>query len=364
VAFKPSGSGDTLYDWVQAWCVLVLAFLVAMIWVWFDRARQRDVTVHEIVRVMVRYVLASALLSYGLIKLLSTQFPPPSFDRLVESYGQSSPMGLLWTFMGVSRPYEVAAGLLETAGGLLLLFRRTTTLGAILTAGIMTNIVLMNFCYDVPVKLYSSHLLFCACWLLSPEVRRLADIFLFNRPTAPARLARAWPNRTLAHTALALKILLLGWLLYLHVVPAWQQGRKWSEDTPKPALYGLYEVVEFSRGDPTFLGSSQDQQAGRWRYVSFNQFNVMLVRRQDGRRESYMMKPEKYASAFTIETMARGGERMIWSLTYQRPSPDELVIEGVLRGKSLTLRGRRVDETKFSLLSRGFHWVNETPPNW
>jgi len=47
-------------------------------------------------------------------------------------------------------------------GGMLLLFRRTVTLGAIASAAALLNIVLLNFCYDVPVKLYSAHLLLMA----------------------------------------------------------------------------------------------------------------------------------------------------------------------------------------------------------
>ena len=89
VAWNPSGSGDTMFDWVRTWCLLVVAFAVALGWAWFDRARKGDVLVHEVMRVVVRYTLASALLTYGLIKILSTQFPPPSGDRLVEAFGHA-----------------------------------------------------------------------------------------------------------------------------------------------------------------------------------------------------------------------------------------------------------------------------------
>lgn len=47
----------------------------------------------------------------------------------------------------------------------------------------MTNVVALNFFYDVPVKLYSSHLLLMAVFLLLPDVQRLLGGLLFNRPT-------------------------------------------------------------------------------------------------------------------------------------------------------------------------------------
>jgi hypothetical protein len=41
-------------------------------------------------------------------------------------------MGILWTFMAASTGYTIFAGLAEAVAGLLLLFRRTSTLGALL----------------------------------------------------------------------------------------------------------------------------------------------------------------------------------------------------------------------------------------
>src|SRR4029079_8818976 len=102
-------------------------------------------------------------------------------ERLLEPYGESSPMGLLWTFMGYSLPYNgftVAAGVVRV---FLLFLRRTTTLGALIVSAVMVNVVMLNFCYDVPVKLFSSHLLVMAGILTIPDLRRLAGVLVFNR---------------------------------------------------------------------------------------------------------------------------------------------------------------------------------------
>ena len=47
----------------------------------------------------------------------------------------------------------------EVLGALLLLFRRTTALGAAVLAVVLVNVVMMNFCYDVPVKINGVHYL-------------------------------------------------------------------------------------------------------------------------------------------------------------------------------------------------------------
>ena len=65
-------------------------------------------------------------------------------------------MGALWWFMGASIPYIIFAGAAEVLGGLLLVLRRTAALGALVAFAVMVNVMMLNYCYDAPVKLYST----------------------------------------------------------------------------------------------------------------------------------------------------------------------------------------------------------------
>jgi len=87
---------------------------------------------------------------------------------MLEAIGDQSPMGLLWNFMGASAPYTIFGGLGELIGGLLLTNRRTALLGALISAAVMSQVVMLNFSYDVPVKIYSSELLLTARVLIAP----------------------------------------------------------------------------------------------------------------------------------------------------------------------------------------------------
>src|SRR5207249_466052 len=106
VSLAPSGSGDKLFDWVQVAAMLALALLGALVWVWFDRARRWDGWVDDLMRIATRYSLGSIMLSYGMAKILYQQMPSPGFYVLLETYGESSPMRLAWTFMGQSWAYS------------------------------------------------------------------------------------------------------------------------------------------------------------------------------------------------------------------------------------------------------------------
>lgn len=184
----PNGSGDTTYAYVSLLVYFVLAIAGAALWTLLDHRPSAHRVTHDLLRSYLRYVLAMTMLSYGLAKagFVTNQFPTPAEARLERTYGASSPMGLLWTFMGASRAYTIFAGLSEVLGGVLLLWRRTTVLGSLVAVAVMTNVVMLNFSYDVPVKQYSVHLVLMALFLLLPESRRLLDLLVLNRRVEPA----------------------------------------------------------------------------------------------------------------------------------------------------------------------------------
>ena len=157
--WQQDGGGDKTVHWLEMLCTVLLAALLAAVWTWIDRrARSPIATVpRRDAGSYVRYTLAAILLEYGLSKVIKTQFPAPPLARLEERYSDASPMGLLWTFMGYSPLYNLFSGAVECAAALLF-FRATTTLGALLSVAAMSNVLLLNLCYDVPVKLGAAHL--------------------------------------------------------------------------------------------------------------------------------------------------------------------------------------------------------------
>lgn len=186
---RPNGSGDTTYNYIQVFFFLITALVIAAIWSVADRKKRLDY--HRLFfwfLILLRYYLALMMISYGLAKVFKTQFPFPSPLRLTQPYGDSSPMGLLWTFMGYSTAYNVFTGLGEFVGGVLLFFRRTTMLGALIVIVVMSNVVALNFTYDVPVKLFSIHLLLMAFIILTPDLPRIIHFFLTRQPIGTREL--------------------------------------------------------------------------------------------------------------------------------------------------------------------------------
>jgi hypothetical protein len=99
-----NGSGDRTYDFLLVACLLLISLVIAVIWTLFDRKRLSYPTLYRWLNFYVRFSLGTTMIGYGAFKVISSQFPAPTLDRLMQTYGDSSPMGLLWTFMGASEP--------------------------------------------------------------------------------------------------------------------------------------------------------------------------------------------------------------------------------------------------------------------
>jgi uncharacterized membrane protein YphA (DoxX/SURF4 family) len=362
-----SGSGDTPYAYTKLFLFVVLAGVAAAVWSWVDRHRTQYVKAHDVLRTLVRYLLAMAMLGYGMSKVLWLQFGFPEPEQLLHPYGESSPMGLLWTFMGYSEGYNLFAGGAEVLGGVLLFFRRTTTLGALVLVGVMTNVVALNFFYDVPVKLYSSHLLLMAVFLVVPDARRLVGLLVLNRPTQPRALQRPFAlSRRMEWGLRGVKVLCVGWMVYGVVDARLEARRKWGADAPRPALHGLYQVESFTRDGqtlPPLLGDST-----RWRTLTVNRFNRVTLWRMDDTVERFNLEDDPEKKTVTLSPVAGfpglppvdGPPRV---LGYARPDPQHLVLQGTLEGSVVEVRLKRVDLSKFPLVHRGFHWIQEYPFN-
>ena len=131
------------------------------------------------------------MVSYGTAKAIPLQMPAPGLTRLLEPYGNFSPMGVLWYSIGASRPYEIFAGCAELLGGILLFVPRLALLGALVALAVSVQIFTLNMTYDVPVKLFSFHLILMSLVLIAPEVSRLLERARLQSPGGAVEAAAA-----------------------------------------------------------------------------------------------------------------------------------------------------------------------------
>ncbi len=366
----PGGSGDSTFSHVQLLMAFVVALAFAAIWSLIQRRPTDHAHLKDVLRSYVRYVLAFIMLSYGLAKLMSEggQFRPPGVDQLQKTWGDSSPMNVLWTFMGFSWYYTFFGGLGEVIGGALLLWRRTMVLGALVTFGVMLNVVMLNFCYDVPVKLYSFHLCFAAIFVLLPDAGRLANLLVWNRPVEPALLRPAWSTGPVHVLHLIGKVWLIALGFGLPVVmTGWAEVQRATGANAKSPLEGEFLVTDF-----TAAGDSADsgRAAIAWRSFYFVSFPagqpgesanaVCIVRLVDHDRlnaRATLAADSRKLSLRGIDDTPQG------ELDVKQVSPDQLELSGSAFGHDVRVKLERSNLDGYLLMRRGFRWINEQPFN-
>lgn len=138
-----------------------------------------------------RYLLGITMIPYGLTKIMRTQFliSPEAWKRPLE---QLSGISLTWAFLGHSPWFTVVLGLLEFIPALLLLFRRTTLLGAILMLPMTLNVLLINYAYNLwdSTKQMAIFLFVLNCLVLFYERERIAQLLrvMINRVGSSKRI--------------------------------------------------------------------------------------------------------------------------------------------------------------------------------
>jgi hypothetical protein len=358
VPVVPTGSGDTMMNYAGMVDTLLIALAITLVWSALDRRRGSYARLYDWLRVYVRYGLATILFGYGFAKVIQSQFPPPTPDRFIEPLGQLSPMGLLWTFMGYSPAYNLFTGLGEVLGALFTAIRRTATAGALLLIVVMSNVVILNFTYDVPVKLFSVNLLLMAVFIAAGDARRLVNLFVLNRD-APRRaerqlFANARANRFAAAAGLVLIIFVMG-RNYVGV----RSGHAQTMASVQSPFYGAYRVEELRRnGQPVPLLTSDSTQ---WSHVAFSLFNRFTVRLTTDSLIRYVAAVDTTKKELKLTSRFQPNIETVFA--YQFADAQQLVLAGHMGTDSLWVRLRRIDQRHMLLPSREFTWIQELPFN-
>jgi hypothetical protein len=353
-----SGSGDKTYDWVHAFTVLALSVLMTALWSALDRRREHYARLHQWVRLFARFALGSTMVSYGMVKAIPLQMPAPGLTRLLEPFGHFSPMGVLWYSIGASRPYEIFAGCAELAGGILLFIPQTAMLGALICLADSIQIFALNMTYDVPVKLFSFHLIVLSLLLLAPDARRLLNVLLLNRTAQPSPVVPLGRTIRARRIAVAAQVVFGLYLVGMNLSSGLDAWRQYGGGAPKSPLYGIWNIEHMVIDGQTRSPLTTDYD--RFRRVVFDRPQQAAFQRMNDTFALYGAKID--TSAKTV-TLTRGNPTIPFRFSYEQPSPDVLVLKGSIDGHTMQMEARLFDRNNFLLVTRGFHWVQEYPFN-
>jgi len=363
VIVPTNGSGDTSWAYNYHGVALILAVLATVIWSIIDARRPAYPRAEYWLRTLLRYSLAGAALVYGIAKLFALQMPFPSPSALATPLGDLLPMRFAWFFIGYSTPYQVFCGAMEAIAGVLLLSRRTVTLGLIVATAAFANVLLVNLAYDVPVKLYATQLFLTCVALLVWDARRLVRMLVLNRPVEGTTLYDPPPlARWQRIGGLVLKAGFVLLVITGTAVSAWQRSHAPVQKSV-PLAVGVYEVQRFVLRGDTIPATAADSV--RWHDLIIDDARGGSVGSHDARFwQRYGRGYFRYAADTTTRSLT------IWRSSVTQDSTFILRARYVLRDSthaqlwamlgadSLYVELARTSR-HFPLAERQFHWVSE-----
>jgi hypothetical protein len=341
------GSGDTALNFALCGSFLGVAVVGTLVWSVLDRKRPHYQTLYAWLRFLVRLNVGLGMLQYGFYKVFPIQMQPPNLAVLNEPLGNASPMTLLWTLLGLSPVYERVCGLAEVIGGVLILFRRTALTGAIISAFVMTNVVLYNFFFDVPVKLYAVHLLLMAMFVMLPDVTPLWDFLVMQKSAklrgvwVPPASRKSFRTATVIVEAVFLVCAIWSEYSYDH-----DRYAAYTASVRSSPLIGLWSLEPNSAVPMTIAGVP-------WTEISIDNLTRGMARSTDGMLWRMYLKDDE--AKHTLGMVSRGGEGAV-TYHWATPSPDQLVL--TTGGKTLSFH-KVATPAQYPLLTRGFHLVSE-----
>ncbi len=352
----PNYHGDAPADWVFLLIVVLISVVATVVWSVLDKDRPNYIWLHEWLRVGVRFALAGAMTVYGADKIFPLQFGPMSLSRLSATVGTLTPQEMLWLFMASSGYYTIMSGLGELTGAFLLIFPRLANLGALVVIGVMTNVFAMNVFYDVSVKIMAFHYLMMAVFLVTPDMRRLADVLVFNRAVQPALHPPLFRSRGMNRLAVAIQLLVGGLFLFLCINGTRQIWAKQVQDLKERSpLYGIWAASDFEvtkNGTPSSGENS-------WHRLIFDAPGSAQIESNSG--ESQTVEVGLDTGKQTLAFSGSPEPYLNASVHFERPEPTELVLDGTVGDGKVHAVFRRVDESKFPLTNTPIQWVR--PPH-
>ncbi|MEP7002806.1 MAG: DoxX family protein, partial [bacterium] len=292
-------------------------------------------------------------------KAIPMQMPILALARLVEPFGNFSPMGVLWYSVGAAPAYEVITGCAELTAGSLLFWPRTATLGALLALMDMAMVFILNMTYDVPVKLFSFHLVVLSIVIIAPNAKRLFELFVLHRSTAIRDEPTFGRVPATNRRAVVAQLVFAAYVLSVNVYQGVDGWTQFGAGASKSPLFGIWDITDMSidgQARPALL-SDRD----RFHRLIFQQPAFATIQQMDDSFKRYAAVIDTVKH--TLVLTATDSTKAKASLTYRRVTPQQLVIDGTMGGRIMHLDATVRELNSFLLKSRGFHWVQEQPFN-
>ncbi len=219
------------------------------------------------------YFLFYSISVYGLSQIRDVQMYL-SHATLHKEISEFKPSELLWTFFGYAPGYKLIVGWTLLIGSTTLCFRTTRLLGAIVMSVLLSNIVLLNYYFEVSLLNQSSVFLIACLWIIADQAPRLWSFFFRNEVAHPKNYP-LFPEGGKAYQTLnLLKAMFVFGVLVFY---GWKQDRilQWTKNNNQKPIEGTWNIVNYELDTKEIKNLNNDFlkadmfvfERGYWGYV-------------------------------------------------------------------------------------------------
>ncbi|MDR6784340.1 hypothetical protein ABIE26_002271 [Pedobacter africanus] len=261
--------------------ILFIAVIGALIWTALDKKSREYKVLYYWVRVFARYRVAYAGIGWGYKKLFVMQMPREYEGlwntEMIDFFAKR----LYWEALSVVPRYEVFLGFAEFIGGFLLLFRRTTSIGAAITLVVFGNIAISNHAYDIGEQVPSAAMAMLSLFVLWHDVPGIWSLIVKERDTQVLHdypeFTKGWQKYTRLTVKYAFNFVFV-LLFFIFEVYGYTHNDFYKiPNTPGlKGTAGQYEVTTFKLNNKVLPYSPLDSI--RWQDVTFEDWSSISIK--------------------------------------------------------------------------------------
>lgn len=336
--YKLQSDSSGLY--VHTFHLIILSVSVVFLWNLFDKKNKYNLI--QINSLIASYYLSLQLFNYGFSKIFHVQFFFPEPNTLLTPLGHIDKDLLFWSSMGSSYVYSFFCGIIELVPAVLLVFRKSRFLGAVISTAVMTNVLMINIGFDISVKLLSSFLLFLSVIILIPPLSLILKSFKNNLPLDKL-------NST--GRELTLSTLLLFFLSLNGLFPYLKSNGLSENVSEHTQVFGAYEVENFVVNGDTLAPLTTDRN--RWRRIFIHRRSYFIVQNMQDKMYDYELESNHDNKVFILTDYRKNKKSYYLKSVFKK---DRLILSGNLDSNEILIEAIKLDLSNLPLLKKTFHW--------
>ena len=321
----------------------LLIFSSGLSLIWIVKSKVIHPNIKRYFRIGIAYYLALILFKYGFDKIFKHQFYFPEPNTLYTPLNQLSKDILFWSSMGTSYLYSVFSGLIEVIPACFLLFRKTRLLGGLIAMAVLINVVMLNFGFDISVKVFSIFLLLLAFFIISKDSKRLYHVFTNQKVDGIKDNVFVLQSKNDLLKYALVKSLVICLFLFESIGPYVKIQNFNDDNSIKPYLFGAYDVVNHKKDSKSI------------KRVFFHKQQYFITQLMDDSFESYKVQFSADLSKIYLTNSFHESKIMSLDIKYNKSSKI-LRIDGVFNQKEIHLQTEKIDLSTLPISNDSYMW--------